>query len=911
MPGGGGGGDKAVRLSFVVDEASLAQARSAIDGLISKAADLARVLSSTHIGGGPTAAPGGGGMSLLSGGAVGGTSTSAQQLIQSAKPIQVGGLSAQLSQGLVAQKQLLTDLARGSSDAMRAMTDALGRAIDEEKRKLEGLQSTLKDTVDAYNAMGDAAKKGTGGGDAFQRMVAAQAAVSESKANLEVLQTEGHRATLYDTPEQRQFEAERAGGGGGSRGGRLRRFLTNPIGGNGLMGGLVGAMGWGTAIAGIYGAASAYAGGSAMMPSQEAAARANVFSPLYQRAMQGDITDVLATRATSTGVRGGDAADLTGGSHMLAREGIGIAKSGVVGALTSDVGMNAAIGTAPQTAALRDRMQMQENWKQENFKEVMAAQMFTGGAQSHLAMGRALGIGWSHPQASMESEDLSLSAGQRRRLGPAGVQRAEAVLAAARTRIDKGNASRRAAAEAQFTGGGTWEFEANLMEHGYDMGQYMGAFSPIQGIAGRRAAQGGGLTWQAMAAQATGMGNAATVAGQAALGGQGKQFMGEVYGAGYGRGGDATAAGALGGVIGSGIGSSGIYGSGLGALGAFNFFGAGASGTDQMKNVAFAQAGLGVMGSVSSGQFDPYQRGLNYVNAKKAGVGSVAGSDFLATLKDPKLLMDAMRGKGETFDEATALGIDKDQLRKYAQATIMSPLSRVFTGAFRDKSGHLSAAGSTAESLQLAVGKGESGQQWLLEQERGARVKHGTKAGHAFEMKKVTELGAALSESMGIDSAAGKGLAESMLGMGASGKTGGPGGVSGPELKEMQAKAKMLRDMMKTMVEKMPDFISATGDLSTYAQAWVNDAQNLGIGANEVTAQFARLSGATEELIAIIHGANRNDIQKYRNRYGSDHNAVQLKTDLAADLKAHPEQREAIQAAADEQAADANINMRG
>ncbi len=867
MPGGGGGGDKAVRLSFVVDEASLAQARSAIDGLISKAADLARVLSSTHIGGGPTAAPGGGGgMSLLSGGAVGGTSTSAQQLIQSAKPIQVGGLSAQLSQGLVAQKQLLTDLARGSSDAMRAMTDALGRAIDEEKRKLEGLQSTLKDTVDAYNATSESAKTFNKNANpetmsktlAFRQQQMTEAATAEtgSRSRLKELQQYQRELTGPEGGDE-----DGGGGGGGSRWNRFKSYMGKRRT-LGAQGGLLSSAVEAAPLAVAATAGATFLKGryleEPLLQGSLAADRANVFAPMYQRGLSGDITDVLAQRGISQGQEGEDTAGLTSTGATWTRAGSNFLRHPLDSFVTAK-GMSNTVpgGVGFETQKMQDWARQSENYKQAHFQEMMAAQLFTGGATSNIAMARQLGIGWK------KNKDGSYNTGE--------------------------------------AGGGVLSFQNKLLASGYDMGQYAGAFSQIQGTAGRKEAQSGGLAWQAMAAQATGMGNAATVAGQAALGGQGKQFMGEVYGAGYGRGGDATAAGALGGVIGSGIGSSGIYGSGLGALGAFNFFGAGASGTDQMRNVAFAQAGLGVMGSVSSGQFDPYQRGLNYVNAKKAGVGSVAGSDFLATLKDPKLLMDAMRGKGETFDEATALGIDKDQLRKYAQATIMSPLSRVFTGAFRDKSGHLSAAGSTAESLQLAVGKGESGQQWLLEQERGARVKHGTKAGHAFEMKKVTELGAALSESMGIDAAAGKGLAESMLGMGASGKKGGPGGVDDPALKAAAAKAKAMEGLIQTLKDNVGEFINASGQLPDYVKGWATSASNLGASANDIIAKFSKLGQATEELIYLMQGGSKTDLQIYRNKFHQRSGGAPDAANVKGQLALHPGDAKAIEIAAAEE----------
>lgn len=822
MPGNVAGTEgKAVRLSFVVDEQSLQRARQAISALISDTQKLGEMLSRTKLG----SLGGGGGGSLLAGGAVqgGGPGQQSQQQLLGTTKIQSPALSigSQLTQNLSQQRTLLQDLARGSSDAMRMMSDTLSRAIDQEKRALKDLQSELKNVTDGYNEVSDAAK-GMGAGQASSlkdkfagEAVSVQSRVNESKARLEQL-----------SDQKKQLEPVPQGLDDPKRSSGLSA-LTQKRSMSGMGAGLgIGAIGIGALLGGA-GALANDVVNAPMRYSGAAAQRAQVWSPYYQRAVGGDFTDVMAMRGIqSDRQERQDFADITGsGRNALQRgqAGIGGFLKMAAGSVTGMFGgsgpgmtdvMNQVAGPGFETERMKEQAQKMEEWKQAHFVQVMGAEAFMSGAQGNLQAGRALGIGWKRDQS--------------------------------------GN----------YVGGGMMNFANKLARGGYDTGQYMGAFSGIQSTGGRLAAQSGGLTYNAMAAQASGMGNAAQIAGMASLGGGASGFMSQVYGLGYGGGRDTAAAGMLGGAVAGGIGSAGIYSSGMGALNAFGSF-MGGSGTEQMISARRAQAGLGAMGGITGGSFDAYQRGLNLVNAKGAGVRGVGAMDYLSRMSDPRVIMDMMGG--EISPEMKALGITKGQGQAYAKSALMSPLSRIMGGAFDPNSG----VAQTASSLQGAFGRGETGQQWLTEQEAAEHKRLGKKFNKgAFDRQKATELGMGLSATMGISADEGIGMAQAMLGAGAKGGKGrGPGGVGGPEAEYLKNKADAFGKVIDAVKGNLNEYLESAKQLPSAAETFANAGQNLGLDAKDLAANFSKLSNATQELIFVMKGGNMADVQKFRSKF--------------------------------------------
>lgn len=143
---------KKITLQFVVDPVSAQQAQRIMGQLINTATQLTKALNGTGVGGGG----GGFGGSFVTGN-VGGSQTSGQ--IRSAQNTARGPSAngqKSLAQVFIDSGSSLKNLANVSQSSMRVMSDSLKRAVEEQKRSLEGLDRTIDKVVRDYDRLKEA-----------------------------------------------------------------------------------------------------------------------------------------------------------------------------------------------------------------------------------------------------------------------------------------------------------------------------------------------------------------------------------------------------------------------------------------------------------------------------------------------------------------------------------------------------------------------------------------------------------------------------------------------------------------------------------------------------------------------------------------------------------------------------------
>jgi hypothetical protein len=802
-------GDKSVRLSFVVDEASLQRARSAIGELIADTTRLAEVLRHTSIGGhgGGNTIPGlvdnkggggGGGMSLLSGGAVGG-GASQQQLL-------AGGVDQRLTQSLVNNRDILKNLAAGSADAMKVMSDSLKRAVDSQKREIEGLQAKAKDLLETYKEVGrsDATPKIR---DYKQKriaeeLIANEQAIGQGKENLKDLKESERRISPG-------FKDPKEPAPGGTGAGAIDALMSK-----------LGKLATGAFVyQGLQAAANEYVNA----PSRQlgaAAQRAAVWSDVYRGARGGDLTYVAAAAGLG-GMAGMPGREYSGDFRDQDAQGRDIVRrlqsgaGGIAGLLKMDVGGLIQKGlyggisdVQTQTDIMKQKRQMMDQVIASDPLFFASLQQFQGQAEGMTAMAHATGMGWS---------------------GRPGQRRAD---------------FQRRLISAQMHGG-------------FSDAEFMGAFSGIQGVGGRRAAQSG-LTEMAMGGEAGGFLGAGGIAGLAAQGGRGREFMQAMFASGL----DPVAAARVAQAVAGGIGAGGILSSGVGALDAFSQMGGTGSAADMLQ-ARKAQEGLGAMSGVMGGTLDKYQAGINFLNAGQAfgNVGFGAQSALSKVFgQNPTLALDIISGKQPIPEELRSMGVTSiEQVKQYFNASSGSAIARasnIFGGETR--------AGRTLQAIQSS---GLSAREYMLQQEKGM----GAKAKAAFEKALVSDVGVGFAESQGISITAGEGEAQGFLFGGAAGKRRrGARFAIGEEGKLVEEEGAVRKKNLESMEANVEVYHQIAKSAPAAMQAFGTAATNLAGSADGVTHSFEALQkAAMAAAIAMLPPGMRADVNAALNQYHS------------------------------------------
>lgn len=140
-----------LKITLVVDEASVQKGRALIKDLIS---DLQKLTESQSKAGGGGNAPGGGfGFSTSNGN----VSQEQQKVLTKVNPV-----GKQLVQGFLDQKQIFKGIADGSAESMRMMNSSLKTAIDFQKRELKDLDEQAKKLVQTYDKLGSSMNEARG-----------------------------------------------------------------------------------------------------------------------------------------------------------------------------------------------------------------------------------------------------------------------------------------------------------------------------------------------------------------------------------------------------------------------------------------------------------------------------------------------------------------------------------------------------------------------------------------------------------------------------------------------------------------------------------------------------------------------------------------------------------------------------
>ena len=283
---------------------------------------------------------------------------------------------------------------------------------------------------------------------------------------------------------------------------------------------------------------------------------------------------------------------------------------------------------------------------------------------------------------------------------------------------------------------------------------FLGMMGGIEGIAGRGIAHR--MAGSALEASLGGLTNAAQIAGMGSIYG-GKGFFGAVtgmHGAGSKGGLDAGAVNIVGSLATSMLASGGAPTGGLGMLGAFQAMGATGSAAGDMRNALAFQKGTQGFSNLYQGNQDPFQTGLNTLNAIAAApTASIYGQDFLATKMNQGQISDIMAG-GKVPQELLDRGITGASVEGFQKATARSVLGRyIDTGMNTNEDQFVKKLAGYGGDFRAYVAAGSAGLKG-----KGLR---------AFNERAVQQYGEILEDTgFAADNEAARGMAIGMGGLG-------------------------------------------------------------------------------------------------------------------------------------------------
>lgn len=634
---------KQLRFQFVVDEASLQKTRSLIREITS---DLTKLNNeAAKIGGSMGGMGGGGGVGITAGGR---QSPEQQRVISKAAPA-----ARPLVQNFLDQKNLFKGVAEGSRDSMRMMTDALKRAVADQRQEVQRLQQSLEALASTYNKLG-----GAGGGRAasIQSLgIDIQGKLGAARERLVQLENMGPRSELMPEvswPDDPRWGRE--GSFGPIRRGRLERARDWAHGERGNI--------WDTEQSSAYNLKRigknglALVGGAAIVGNEVSGMRQ------AQQVFQGQRNDIFS--GAMSGMAGGDLSYGLALMRAARRSGVGLmdnALTGSAGGITTGTtilqGIGSSIGNGVKAAGslvgLTDAPKgagglvfgdlTPQGVRNKNLSKAMGTVETERKAISPIEM-MALG-GFS---GSMDSRVMS-----QRLLGLGGFG------------VDRK---------------GDWQdpygdLENKLRAQGLSGSELIAAKMQLQGIGGNRFA--GKHAYEAMYANAMGYGQYGHVMAASARAGDWSSDP-TSYRGWIGGGIDINAGLMMGSsVLGTGWDPRGAT-SGIGANMAIQGGGFGFTGGIKDMNLAQrAVAGLGLGDSIVGGGIDDYQKGRNLISAVRANPGmSIYGQDYLANGMNTKQMIDMAYGTSDLTATAKSLGLSRGSIKNQLTGSLDSFIDR-------------------------------------------------------------------------------------------------------------------------------------------------------------------------------------------------------------------------------------------
>lgn len=298
-----------------------------------------------------------------------------------------------------------------------------------------------------------------------------------------------------------------------------------------------------------------------------------------------------------------------------------------------------------------------------------------------------------------------------------------------------------------------------------------GGYGAVEGVGGFGTAQQLGLR-AALAARGH-MGGAGGILATAAMTGDAGAFwtnMNNMVGRGSG-GMDVGAAQSIGGTVAGSLTNGAAPTSGLGLMSAMGAYGRGDNSAQDMLNARFMGAGLGAMGSMFGGRTDPYQRGVNLLSAIRAAPGASVGAQEYLSQLDPRVIFD-IAGGGQVPYELQARGITGPMVQQYSR-TVLSRMSDRAIGASPNQGGSLDPTQRQTRAVQQRFGGSFSAYMRTMrtpEEQKRALVERGAflqEAGFAssdLEGQGFARLEAGLGTKPVTKTGAGRGISDFSIG---------------------------------------------------------------------------------------------------------------------------------------------------
>ena len=149
-------------------------------------------------------------------------------------------------------------------------------------------------------------------------------------------------------------------------------------------------------------------------------------------------------------------------------------------------------------------------------------------------------------------------------------------------------------------------------------------------------------------------------------------------------GGDVGAMNIMGLTAAQGLADGSPITSGMGYLGSLQAFGRGANAGEDMRIAKNASGGSAALGQLFQGKIDPFQQGVNTLNAINAApTAGIYGQSYLATKMTPRLMADVLAG--ELPKQLSDRGITLEAAQAYAKSTLKSASYRFLEGGASGK----------------------------------------------------------------------------------------------------------------------------------------------------------------------------------------------------------------------------------
>ncbi len=759
---------KQLKFQFVVDEASLQKTRQLIRELTADLSKLNEMAGKAGFGG----AGGGGGGVNVSGS--GNKSPEQQRVIAKVAPA-----GRAIAQNFLDQKQVFKGIADGSKDSMKTMTDALKRAVQEQRQEVGKLKQSLDALEGTYNRLGGAAS-GAVGKKIQAKAVQLSGRIHRGQAQLGEL--EGMMPRGPELMPEVPWPGQE--GGKASLWSRFKGAMTQSRSLPGL-GGMLGQGSSMGALAGRFGISPGMIGGAGLA-TVGAWGLKNIANQVWDGPNQ-----TLRSDAAMGSTFGQRSLDIRGGEFR---------------------------NLAATQSILRDQNKrsdyndLNSGWR----RFVHSGKAFISGDFNEALSGRAADIAVTQKQQEQQQMERESNPLQDQIMGE--FQNYNSSLATARA-FHVGAPK----------GGGS------VLQNIYKIRQSLPGFSDgeIAGSLGTLSSQGTrkgawGMVGAGLHGEAAGIHGLSGSMGVMSRFGGGLNF-GNTLRSMAGGNMDATTAGIAGQFI---AGQQAQLGMNLGARGG-DFQGSGL--LDMISAGTQGQGGRAVMDQnirgadylsrSTRGETNPYQTARNLMIAQQAAPGmNMYGTSMLARGMSLTELADAAQGKGGDANAVfKALGGNKDMASKYFKGQTKSLLEGVSAQGLGD-----TAAGKMATAM---AGSDMDPREFFKKKkwkEAGFKTEQEALEGYAGAL-------AASDEELGKDPAKAMGLARDISGAGGAIKKGGKVGAPGGGAQEME----LAKEHLKALTAQVQSAASAMSELTASTKSLALRARLEGEGIDMKTGDAA------------------------------------------------------------------------